>query len=183
MMVSTWWLPFVWLLNGVLAVLYLTVEHGYLVILGLALVALGASAQAPLEQKPWFAGAAALAFAVALFSPPVVGVLMAAMALAALAALRLERFNPPLLFWRVTQGLALYALIALGVLAYRTLIASMPADWTLGGGQQYLEVIASIALYAYPLGFLAMLAQAVFAHPPIGAPEDLITTVRTRGKR
>ena len=178
-----WWLPFVWLLNGVLAVLYLAMEHWYLMALVVALTGLGVSSHALSGQRPWFIGAAVLSFSVALFSPPVVGVLMAVMALAALAALRLERFNPPLLFWRVVQGLALYALIALGVLVYRAFLASAPTDWALGGGKQYLEVIASIALYAYPLGFLAMLAQAVFAHPPIGTPEDLITAVRTRGKR
>ncbi len=49
-------------------------------------------------------------------------------------------------------------------------------------GAGYLNAIIGIAMYVIPLGFLAMVAQSVWAHPPtIGNPTDLITKVRTRG--
>jgi hypothetical protein len=46
-----------------------------------------------------------------------------------------------------------------------------------------LNAIIGIAMYVIPLGFLAMLAQSIWAHPPgPGSPEQLITKVRRRGK-
>jgi hypothetical protein len=38
-------------------------------------------------------------------------------------------------------------------------------------------------MYAFPIGALVFMAQSIFAHPPaLARPEELITTVRTRGK-
>jgi len=181
-MPNPWYLPLIWLLNGLLVMLYTAAAHWYLLALAGGVVALYRAPQAGGEmQRRWLLGSGALLFVAAWFSAAVVGVLAAGMTAASLAALRLEQFNPRLLYWRVVQGLGLYGLIVLGVLAYHTLIASAPPGF-LTTGQSYLAIVASIALYAYPLGFLAMLAQAVFAHPPVGRPEDLITTIRTRGK-
>jgi len=181
-MPNPWYLPAIWVLNGSLAVLYTAAAHWYLLVLAGGVIALYLSPQAGgAMQRRWLLGSGALLFAAAWMSMSAVGALAAGMILAALAALRLEQFNPRLLYWRVVQGLGLYGLIVLGVLAYHALIASAPPDF-LSAGQGYLEIVADIALYAYPLGFLAMLAQAVFAHPPVGRPEDLITTIRTRGK-
>ncbi len=179
-----WYLPLIWTLNGFLAVVYTAAEHWYLLALagGVAALYLHPVVQKGAEEhRRWLLGSAVVLLGAVVFSPAAIGALAAGMAWAGLAALRLERFNPRLLYWRIVQGLGLYGLIVLGVLAYHALVASAPPEM-LGGGQAYLEIIASIALYAYPLGFLAMLAQAVFAHPPVSRPEDLITTIRTRGK-
>jgi hypothetical protein len=108
-----------------------------------------------------------------------------AMAALAVIAIRIERFNPGMLRWRVTGGLALYALIGLGFAIYQDLVNHMAVGdgGLLERGQSYLNIIVSIAVYAFPLGFLVLLAQTIWAHPPtLGAPNDLINTVRSRGK-
>ncbi len=59
---------------------------------------------------------------------------------------------------------------------------SVLSDPMMAQGAGYLNAIIGIAMYVIPLGFLAMVAQSVWAHPPtIGNPTDLITKVRTRG--
>ncbi|MFM8426397.1 MAG: hypothetical protein ACKOBL_14610, partial [Chloroflexota bacterium] len=51
-------------------------------------------------------------------------------------------------------------------------------------GVNYLNMLIGIALYVFPLGFMGWVAQSIWAHPPApGAPEDLISAVRSRGKR
>ena len=82
------------------------------------------------------------------------------------------------------RGLALYALAGLGFTLYRDLGLgeSVLADPMMAQGANYLNAIIGIAMYVIPLGFLGMLAQAIWAHPPTpGTPSDLITKVRTRG--
>ncbi len=180
-MPNPWWLPGLWVLNGFLAVVYAVLEAWRLWLLLTAAAPLLLQQRDALRRR-WMAGVLAVMLITAVFAPTVVGLMMGAMALGGWLAWRLERFNPQVLYWRITQGLALYALIALGVMLYRSVLARTGQDW-LAGGASYLEALAAIALYAYPVGFFAMLAQALFAHPPLPqTPEDLITQVRTRGK-
>ena len=107
------------------------------------------------------------------------------MALAGLIGVLLERFNAAALRWRAVGGIALYALMGLGFAAYQQLAPSLGADDPLlSQGQRYLGILASIAMYFYPLGFLALLAQAIWVHPPLAqSPEGLIHTIRSRGKQ
>jgi hypothetical protein len=47
-----------------------------------------------------------------------------------------------------------------------------------------LNMLIGIALYVFPIGFMGWVAQSIWAHPPApAAPEDLISAVRSRGKR
>jgi hypothetical protein len=51
-------------------------------------------------------------------------------------------------------------------------------------GAGYLNALIGIGMYVIPLGWLAMLTQSIWAHPPAqGTPDALITTIRTRGKK
>jgi len=170
-------LPFLWVLNGFLATLYVLVGHapGMLALLA----AFAAAYTAPTEQRRHAVAAAALLGSAALASPPLLAVFAALMAGLGAVAARLERFNPFALSWRVVGGLGLYGMMLWGFALYRALGGFPDPEL----GVSYLDAIVRIAVYAYPLGFLALLAQALWVHPPLPAnPEDLITTVRTRGR-
>lgn len=174
-------LPFLWVLNGFLAVLYLLADHALVVLL---LPLLGWLALTTLKaQQPWTLAAGGLALAAAVFAPSVVAMFLLLMAGGSVALVRVEKFNPLALRWRITGGLALYALIGLGAALYETL-APLLTDPTLAQGQNYLNVLVSLALWLYPLGFLGMLAQALWVHPPLegGTPEDILVRTRTRGR-
>ncbi|HEY57621.1 MAG TPA: hypothetical protein G4O04_03630 [Anaerolineae bacterium] len=173
-------LPALWVLNGFLALLYFIVAHWAI------WVTLPPLAWLPLTDRPERRGrvamAAALAGLSAILAPPPVPYAVLLMAWAALAAVRLERHDPLALRWNAVQGLALYGLIGLGYLAWRTL-RPLSTDPAMAQGLVYLNALIAIALYAYPLGFLALLAQAAWLHPPMERPENLVSTIRTRGRR
>ena len=174
-------LPFIWTLNGFLAVLYLLWEHMLAVLLlpsfGYLLL------HTPKTQRNWMSIAAGLAVLAAAFAPPLIGIWLLLMALGSIIALRLEKFNPENLHWRVISGIASYALVGLGFLLYHDL-SPVITDPTFVQGKGYLDILIGIAVYLGPLGFLGLLVQAIFAHPPLkGSPEDIIYNVRTRGGR
>lgn len=172
-------LPFLWVLNGLLAVLYLLVDHALAVLL-LPLVAWLTATAPKVQQQPTLL-ASLLALAAALLATPVVGVFLILMTGLGLAAIHSEKFNVTTRRWSTAGGLALYALIGLGAWGYATL-APYLTDATLAQGQNYLSTIISLALWLFPLGFLGLLAQALWVHPPLeGTPEDLIVRTRTRG--
>ena len=176
------WLPFLWVANGLLALLYLLAGRFLALLLLPALGWLAASA--PGEQRPWTAVAAGLALLASTLAPQPVPALLLLMAFAGVVSVLLERFNSPALRWRSAGGIALYGLMGLGFAAYQQLAPTLGAnDPLLSQGQRYLGVLASIAMYFYPLGFLALLAQAIWVHPPLShSPEGLIHTIRSRGK-
>jgi hypothetical protein len=175
-------LPFLWILNGFLMVLYLLTDHILVVLLTLPLFYL--SLHAPREQRPWSVATSILALLAAAVSPLPVPVLLLLMAFAGLIATRLERMNPLAVRWNVTRGLALYALASLGYTAYQAFRPALGAgDPLLASGQTYLSILISIAMYLLPVGYLGLLAQALFAHPPSDSPERLIQTIRTRGRQ
>ena len=181
--------------NGWLALLYTAWEHAAAI-----LVLAGALALlhgAPEEQRTWIAGVGVLAFLAALFSEIPVPVVMAVMVLAGVGAVRLDRFNPDNLRWRIVGGLALYALAGLGYLAYSAYLDSVSAEaWaqaiggqgeaatTLAQGQAFVNTLATWGLWLIiPLGYFSLLVQSLLVHPPTGVPGDVITAVRTRGRR
>ena len=175
-------LPLLWLANGLLAALFLLAQNALALLLLLPLGWL--LLQAPPEQRPWTLAAAGMALSAAALSPQPVPALLLLMAFAGAGGVLLERFNPAALRWRAVGGIALYALMGVGFSAYQLLLPSMGSDNALlAQGQRYLNVLISIAMYFYPLGFLALLAQAVWVHPPLAqSPEGMIHTVRSRGK-
>jgi len=174
--------PFLYILNGCLLVLYLVVERLASVLLVAALAWLGN--QSPTQHKQWHIGISVLAILTSLIAPAPIPVLLLVMALAANLALLAEKFQPASLHWRSISGFALYCLMGLGVSAFNLYIQSQAVqDAQLAIGQSYISVIASVALYGYPLGYLGMLAQGLLVHPPFpgsGKPADLVHALRSR---
>jgi len=188
-------LLFLYEVNGFLALAYVLWEHIT------ALLTAGAMSylilSAPRAQQAWIAATAILAALAALFAPPPVPLLMTVMALAAALAVWRDAFNPENLRWRLTGGLALYALAALGYLAYSSYLDGVDAmTWakTLGGegqaatalaqGRAFVNTLATWGLWLIiPLGYFSLLAQSLFVHPPgPQTPGDLIAAIRTRGR-
>ena len=171
-----------YLLNGFLALLWLLVDH----ILQVALVAplVWLSYTSPDEQRPWSLASSLFAILAGAMAPAPVPLLLLVMAIAGLLATRLEQFNSVAARWNTVRGLALYSLAGLGFTIYQDLSHLSAGSPVLAQGQVYLSTIAAFAMYLIPLGYLALLAQTLWAHPPVpGKPADLIHTIRSRGKR
>ncbi len=180
---SDWTLPFLWIANGFLALLWLTVDHLWVLLLAGALGY--AVLQAPAGQQAWTLGVAVLSLAAGVVAPFPVALLLLVMTLAGLVAKRLERLNPQNTHWTLVRGLGLYSLLALGYAVYRDLLlpAVVMSDPALQQGQVYLSALASIALYLFPLGVLALMLQGLFVHPPVaGEADDILFRYRSRGK-
>ena len=170
-----------YLLNGFLALLWLLMDHILLAILTFPLAWL--CYHSPNEQRSWSLAAGGLALLASAVAPAPVPVLMLVMALTGLLAIHLEQFNPTSVRWNTVRGLALYSLAGLGFTIYQDYIGQLTGSPLLAQGQVYFSTIAGFAMYLIPLGFLALLAQTLWAHPPIpGKPADLIHTIRSRGK-
>jgi hypothetical protein len=178
---SGWRLPFLWLANGVLALVWLALDHLWVVLL---VPALGyAVLQAPENQRTWTLGVAALSLAAGAVAPFPVALLLLVITLAGLLAARVEKVNPQNTHWTLVRGLGLYSLIGLGYTAYHAWLLPAMTDPALQQGQAYLSAIAGVALYLFPLGVLALLAQGLFVHPPVqGEADELIYRFRSRGK-
>jgi len=185
--------PLVWLVNGLLVIVYVGASRAFLLLLILPLAHL--VGRAPREHRPWLAAVGVLALAAAAFVPPPVPMLLALLSAAAALAVQLDRFNPKALRWRASGGLALYALAALGYAGYAAYTSRIEADaWAglvaggeaaaiVGQGRAFLNTLSIWGLWVIlPLGYLALLAQGIFVHPPAqSSPGDLIHFVRSRG--
>ena len=180
--------------NGFLALIYVLWEHitAILTAAAMSYLILGA----PHAQRTWLITTAILAVLATFLAPAPVPLIMAGMALAGALAVWRDTFNPENLRWRLNGGLALYALSALGYLAYSHYLDGVDAmTWakTLGGegqaaaalaqGRAFVNTLATWGLWLIiPLGYFSLLAQSMFVHPPgPQTPSDLITTIRTRG--
>jgi hypothetical protein len=170
-----------YLLNGFLALLWLLLDHILLVLLIAPLAWFSYSS--PNEQRPWSLASNGLAVLAAALAPAPVPLLLLVMASSGYLATRLEQFNSAATRWNTLRGLALYSLAGLGFSVYQDLSIQLADSPLLSQGQVYLSTIAGFAMYLIPLGFLALLGQTLWAHPPVpGKPSDLIHTIRSRGK-
>lgn len=174
-------LPFLWMLNGLLALVWLMLDSFWLVSL---VPVLGYWVwSAPKDHLRWSLGVAVLALLAAGLSPFPVALFLLVMTLAGLIAQRLERLNPQNTHWNTLRSLALYALLGLAFAVYRSFILPAVSDPSVLQAEGYLSAIASIALYLLPIGFLALLAQSLFVHPPISQqPDEMFFRFRSRGK-
>ena len=173
-------LPALWVLNGFLAVLYFLAEH-WAAVLSLPPLLWLVWTDRP-ERRGRMAVAAALAWLAGAVAPAPVPYAVLLMAWAGVAAVRLERHDPLALRWSAARALGLYGLMGLGFLVWRA-IPWQPADPVTGQGLVYVNALVGIAMYAYPLGFLALMAQSAWLHPPMEKPANTIATIRTRGRR
>lgn len=177
----------IYLLNGFLTLVWLLIDHLLPVMLVAPLAWLDLTV--PAEQRSWTWISSILALLAALFAPAPVPLLMLVMALAGILAVRLEQFNVLAARWKTVRGLALYSLTGLGYRLFQDwskladLSTQAGASPLLSQGQVYLSAIAAFAMYLIPIGFLVLLAQSLWAHPPLpGKPAELAHTIRSRGK-
>lgn len=173
----------IWIINGLLVLLYLAVEHWTAILLaGLCAVIL---LRAPGEQRPRTLGAMALALTTGFLAPFPVPFFLLAIAGTAVIMPFIEHYNQPAIQWQGVGALGLYALIGLGFSLWQTLRIgqTLASDPMMTQGSVYLNAIIGVAMYVFPIGFLAWSAKSIWAHPPApGTPDQIINTVRTRGK-
>ncbi|HEX9596359.1 MAG TPA: hypothetical protein VF982_05725 [Anaerolineales bacterium] len=178
------WERILWMINGLLVILYFAADH--LITLALMVSVGFFVASTKDEQQAWATGSSVLAVVASLFAPAPVPLFLLVMALTGWALLFLEQYNRPAQRWNVIRGQALYALAGLGFMLYRRLGLgdAVLADPMMTQGAVYLNALIGISMYVIPLGFLAWSAQSIWAHPPTpGTPDQIITKVRSRGRR
>ena len=174
----------IWVINGLMVVLFSVGDHFLTLALG---ISVGAFIWfSPREQASWSISAAVLSVAASAFSPAPIPMFLLIMSLAGWVVLFMEKYNLPAVRWNIIRGISLYAVLGLAFALYKgfNIAGAIATDPQMGQGAIYLNAIIGIALYAIPLGFLVILAQSIWAHPPTpgGRPADLIGTVRSRGK-
>jgi hypothetical protein len=184
----------IWEINGLFALLYVAWEHAPAMVAALGLA--GLLWRSPATQRGWIASTGLAVIAAALLAPAPVPILLAVMSLAGAGAVASEHFNPDGLRWRVAGGMALYAAAALAYLGYGRYLSGLDAAaWAeaLGGqdeaqaalaqGRAFVNTLATWGLWLIlPLGYLSLVLQGVLIHPPsAGRPDQVITSVRTRG--
>jgi hypothetical protein len=198
----------IWEVNGILVLAYTAIRYLAALITAGALAALlwwtppsRRSAQPVRDQlsgqRPWLLAVAGLVVLATFIGKAPAPALLTAMTLAGLIAVTTDKFNPDSLRWRITGGLALYALATLAYLAYSAYLGGLDAAaWAqaLGGqgeaaaslaqGRAFVETLATWGLWLIlPLAYFSLLAQGLLVHPPLGStPEQAITAVRTRGQ-
>ena len=189
-------LPFLWVLNGLLAALYTLAEHGVAILLVVPLAwmllnlrRLAGRFYQP-EYRAYLAASGGLSVLAAVLAPTPVPFFLLVMAAAGVVALLLEHYNPAQTYWSIIGGLGLYSLIGIGFAILQVYLLAAPPTASQPGigaflvqGQGYLGVLVAFAMYGYPIGYLALLAKGLFIHPPTGRPDELIEYGRTRNWR
>ena len=181
-------------LNGLLALLWVAWDHGSLLVAFSMCLVLYWKANPDRHSRPWMLATGVLASVAAGVAMPPVPVLLACMSVCGAVAVKLDRFNPDALRWRVAGGLSLYALASLAYLAYHQYLGVLDAEaWarqiggqaeashTLRQGRAFLDTLATWGLWLIlPLGFLSLLAQGMLVHPPLAAPARTLAQIRSR---
>ncbi len=174
----------IWTINGFLVLVYYAVNH--IQTIALAIASILFAAYTAKEQQVWAVGSGAMAILASLIAPAPVPIFLLIMSLAGWVGQWLEQYNKPAQRWNTIRGQALYALAGLGFALYRNfgLGSSIASDPMMSQVAGYLNALIGISMYVIPLGWLAMLTQSIWAHPPAqGTPDALITNIRTRGKK
>ncbi|MGB9800419.1 MAG: hypothetical protein ACPLUL_10030 [Thermanaerothrix sp.] len=178
-------LPFVWVLNGLLATVYLAIDHlAVVALVPLLAVLYGqmgrlAAAQAS-RLRAVLVAAGVLALMAALWAPQPAPYLTAALAGVGAVAIRLERYRPDDVAWEVIQNLILYALVGLGAQVL-TWVLEHQNNGLFAGGVNYLAVLVGFALWGMPVAQGALLLKNLLAHAPTGGdPRTILTRARER---
>ncbi len=174
----------IWTINGFLVIVYYAADHIQTLALSIATILFAAYTSK--EQRVWAVGSGVMAILASLLAPAPVPLFLVVMSMAGWAGTWLEQYNKPAQHWNTIRGQALYALAGLGFAMYRNFGfgSSIASDPMMSQGAGYLNALIGIGMYVIPLGWLAMLTQSIWAHPPAqGTPDSLITTIRTRGKQ
>ncbi len=178
--------PLVWVLNGLLALVWLAVDNLSPVLLVPALawlyLLLGQRLQEAQARRmrQVLLPAGGLALAAALFAPGPAPYLLAGLAGVGGVAMRADNYRPDETAWETIQNLILYALVGLGARVLFWALENQAAD-NLAAGVNYLAVLASFALWGMPIAQAGLLIKNLLAHAPTGAdPRTVIERARER---
>ncbi len=180
-------LPFIWVLNGAIAVAFAALDHLPLVVLpglfAVLYVQSGqlAGGQARHVRAMLFVTGGLAAAAVQLAPQPAPYLLLGLMG-AGLAAVHFERYRPDEVLWDVLQNVILYALVGLGA---RVLLWMLNSDMSSAGlyasGVNYLTMLTGFALWGMPVAKGGLLIKNLLAHAPAGSdPQTIISKARER---
>lgn len=186
-------LPFLWALNGVLAIIYILAENlmtlALLGVLAWMLFSLRKFANDYYAEriKIFLLVVAVLSLVMSVLAPVPAPFFLVVMPLFAMIAiyLGLSRTNPADIFWNYAQT----ALIYNGaVILFMFLESDLGKSSSTGGamylmqGQNYIGLLGGIAMYGIPVFFMASVAKEYLAHKPQQDPNDLLTTIRDARK-
>ena len=180
---ATLWMYILWVINGFLLIVYLAIQHVAAILLAVSTIMF--VFHTPKEQRARVAGSSALAVVASMIALTPIPLFLLILSLAGWTGEWLEQYNKPAQRWNTVRALALYATAGLAYTAYHVFGWDQPlvSNPDLAQGASYINAIFGIAMYVIPLGFLVMLTQSIWAHPPApGTPGDLIANIRTRGK-
>ena len=188
-------LPFLWLLNGFLALAYIMFEHllsllmlGPLIWMYTAIPGVAGEFYSN-RLRPALLLAAAISLTASILAPMPVPFALFLMALVGSIVFKAEKYRPDEAMWTMARGMILYSLVGIGYFAFSTYLELVPPSYEPGTqgvlvkGQQYLSVIIAIALYGSPILYIGYLLKGFLAHPPSGDPMEIVDTVRTGGLR
>lgn len=179
-------LPFVWVLNGILAVLYTLADHLPVVAIVPALAWLYAMLNRLHEQQARrmqqiLIPSGVLALAATIWAPSPAPLLMVGLTAVGALAVRLDAYRPDETAWEVVQNVLLYALVALGARILLLVLENQTPGDALSVGANYLGVLTAFALWGMPILQSALLLKNLLAHAPVGAsPLNYIEEARGR---
>ncbi|MEM2265366.1 MAG: hypothetical protein QW687_00845 [Candidatus Hadarchaeales archaeon] len=183
----------IWPVNGFLAVIYTAFEHFALIVTAFSCALL--ILRAPREQRAWISLFLLPSLLASSFVPSPVPVILSMMSLAGAIFVRLDRFNPEALRWRVVTGIALYSLASLAFSFYLSYTSRLsPLAWAklvgsieeaaslIASGRSFLHTLGIWGLWLIiPLGYFSLLLQGFLAHPPVPLrPEEVVRRIRQR---
>ena len=186
-------LPFLWALNGVLAVTYILAENlltvGLLVVMAWMLLSLKPFANAYYAEriKVFLLVTGVVSLIMSVIAPAPAPFFLLVMPLFAMISLYLglSRSNPADVFWHYAQtGLIYNGAIVLFMFLESNLgqTSGTSGEMYLLQGQNYVGLMGGIALYGIPVFFMASVAKEYLAHKPQQKPEELLTTIRDARK-
>jgi hypothetical protein len=191
--VDSIFLPFLWALNGVLAVTYILAENlltvGLLGVLTWMLLSLKPFANAYYAEriKSFLLVTGVVSLVMSVIAPAPAPFFLLAMPLFAMVSLYmgLSRTNPADIFWNYAQTALIYnGAIVLFMFMEGNLgqTSGTSGEMYLLQGQNYVGLIGGIAMYGIPVFFMASVAKEYLAHKPQQEPFDMLTTIRDARK-
>jgi hypothetical protein len=191
--VDSIFLPFLWALNGVLAILYILAENlltvGLLGVLIWMLLSLKPFANAYYAEriKVFLLVTTVVSLVMSVIAPSPAPFFLLVMPLFAMISLYmgLSRTNPADIFWNYAQTALIYnGAIVLFMFLENNLgqTSGTSGEMYLLQGQNYVGLMGGIAMYGIPVFFMASVAKEYLAHKPQQDPNDLLTTIRDARK-
>ena len=184
----------VWIANGFLTIIFILVDNLRVLLLIPPLAWMYISVPGLVGQmylnvlRPGVLVASLFALFAGIVAPDPVAIMLLIMIVASCVAAYVEKFRPDECIWTFVQGVIVYSLVGVGLAAFQYYLKVTPtADQSnlMTSGRTYIGIIAAVALWATPIGYLALLVKGLLVHAPFpgNSPENVIDAVRGRPNR